>query len=613
MTSKPKAYSYIRFSSPEQARGDSRRRQSAAAIEYAKEHGLELVKDAEYAFADLGVSAYRGDHVNRLSSNLGRFYEYVKAGKIEPGSYLLVESLDRLSREQVPEALSRFLLLLNADIIVVTFGDGTVYKKSSDSIQLIMSIIHMGRAHQESHWKGSRVSDAWQEKQALARSEGKPLGAACPQWLKYDGEKYQVIPERVEVVKRVFQLTIQGYGQRAIVKLFNNEGVPVFGTKNRNKSGLWGNSSIAKILGNRSVLGEYQPNIWKDNKRAPSGNVIEGYYPSVIDQDIFYAAWNERKVRDVSGVTNQSANFNVWSKIAICSYCGSAMHLVNKGKPPQGQKYLRCSKSSKGACDNKSIRLDQSELIFKEMLAKINLIGVVKNDVVALRNNIAELSGRISATSSKLQDLNDLIKEYPSASLAQSIKEVDSQIQTFIAERDRLTGLVAAQHVIDKAQFMADLDLKTYEGRYLANQQVRRQQIKVRMKRDEVRIQFNVQSNSIPKLAFVWDHGKDWMIVPLSGESLRASIRQNDMAKTALIERLPKLMESVRLDESMQPYLENLSPEGQQYKTDYKLSERDAERVQAATDRWLASLNQNSPTSENDEALLLGGEDPKLA
>ncbi|PTC16537.1 hypothetical protein C0J26_30070 [Pseudomonas baetica] len=341
--------------------------------------------------------------------------------------------------------------------------------------------------------------------------------------------------------------------------------------------------------------------------------MIEGYYPSIVDQDVFYAAWNERKVRDVSKVTNQSTNFNLWSKIAICSYCGSAMHLVDKGRPPKGQKYLRCSKSSKGACDNKSIRLDQSELIFKEMLAKINLIGVVKNDVVALRNNITELSGRISATSLKLQDLNELIKEYPSASLAQSIKEVDLQIQNYISERDRLTGLVAAQHVIDKARFMADLDLNTYEGRYLANQQVRRQQIKVRMKRDEVRIQFNVQSDSIPKLAFVWDHGKDWIIVPLSRESLRASIRQNDMAKTALVERLPKLMEAVRLDESMQPYIEILSSEGERYKADYKLSVRDVQRVQAATDRWLATLNENSPTSENDEALLIGCEDPKLA
>ena len=39
---RPRAYSYIRFSSPEQARGDSRRRQIEASRAYADEHGLEM-------------------------------------------------------------------------------------------------------------------------------------------------------------------------------------------------------------------------------------------------------------------------------------------------------------------------------------------------------------------------------------------------------------------------------------------------------------------------------------------------------------------------------------------------------------------------------------------
>lgn len=38
-----KAYSYIRFSSPEQAKGDSYRRQREAAEAYCQANGLELV------------------------------------------------------------------------------------------------------------------------------------------------------------------------------------------------------------------------------------------------------------------------------------------------------------------------------------------------------------------------------------------------------------------------------------------------------------------------------------------------------------------------------------------------------------------------------------------
>src|SRR5437879_2330587 len=59
---KPKAYSYLRFSTPDQLKGDSQRRQLEAARSYAREQGLEL--DEELTFHDLGVTAFRGKNAN---------------------------------------------------------------------------------------------------------------------------------------------------------------------------------------------------------------------------------------------------------------------------------------------------------------------------------------------------------------------------------------------------------------------------------------------------------------------------------------------------------------------------------------------------------------------
>ncbi|HCE9912233.1 TPA: recombinase family protein [Pseudomonas aeruginosa] len=529
MTNRPKAYSYVRFSTPEQAKGDGRRRQYKAAIEYADKHDLELVKDGNYAFLDAGVSAYRGNNINRVSSSLGRFYEYVKEGKIEPGSYLLVESLDRLSREQVTEALVRFLDLLNSGIIVVTFGDGTVYKKSAEPMQLVMSISHMSRAHSESSVKGQRVSDAWQQKQALARSEGVPLGAACPQWLSFDGEAYKVIPERVCVVKRVFELTVQGYGQRAIVKIFNNEGVPVFGSEKRNKSGLWGSSSIAKILGNRSVLGEYQPTVWAEGRRRISGEPIKDFYPAVVDEELYYAALEGRSSRNVSRATKTSSNFNVWAKVAQCAYCKSPMHLVNKGKPPKGRKYLRCSRSTKGACINRSIRLDQSEIVFKEILAKLNLASLIKDNAQVLRKRIVELDGRLESAKVKLLEVSNLLECHPSRTLAQTAVNVEGEITQLKSERDECKATLASEHITDKNELFRRLDLDSYEGRFLANQQIQRLKVRVLLKHDEIRVQYSVFVGDLPKFFYMCEHGEECLFVPISSELLRASIRQDDM------------------------------------------------------------------------------------
>jgi len=94
------AFSYIRMSTDAQLLGDSRRRQLDASAKFAHEHGLLLVED--FKLEDIGVSAFKGANV--ASGAFGRFLEAVRSGKIAKGSYLLVESLDRLSRQaQLPQ------------------------------------------------------------------------------------------------------------------------------------------------------------------------------------------------------------------------------------------------------------------------------------------------------------------------------------------------------------------------------------------------------------------------------------------------------------------------------------------------------------------------------
>ena len=105
----PKAYSYIRFSTPEQLKGSSLPRQIELSERYIQTHQLEL--DTTLNLRDLGVSAF--DRSNVTKGSLGIFLKLVQQGKIEPGSYLLVESLDRLSRAQVMDALQIFLEILN--------------------------------------------------------------------------------------------------------------------------------------------------------------------------------------------------------------------------------------------------------------------------------------------------------------------------------------------------------------------------------------------------------------------------------------------------------------------------------------------------------------------
>src|SRR5262249_26972894 len=115
---KPLAYSYVRFSTPEQAKGASYERQIQMAQKYARERGWQL---AETTYKDLGVSAYR--HKNAETGALRAFLNAVEQGDIPRGSFLLVESLDRVTRNSILEAQSLFLLIINSGITLVTISD----------------------------------------------------------------------------------------------------------------------------------------------------------------------------------------------------------------------------------------------------------------------------------------------------------------------------------------------------------------------------------------------------------------------------------------------------------------------------------------------------------
>ncbi|WP_367863441.1 recombinase family protein [Pseudomonas guariconensis] len=528
----PKAYSYVRFSTPEQARGDSKRRQYEAVIEYATNHGLDLVTDAEYRFLDAGVSAYKGSNATGAAASLKRFYDYVQEGKIAAGSYLLVESLDRLSREQLDLAVPRFLELLSLGINVVTLSDGSVYRKNPDMVKLIVSIIHMGRAHLESKIKGERVSKAWRNKQQQARNSKIPLGGACPQWLQYEGGVYNAIEHRVDVVKRIFELTIEGAGQRKIAKILNSENVPVFGTEGRNKSGLWGSSSVSKILQNRSVLGEYQPYVQEEGIRVIAGDPVINYYPAIIDESVFYAALSSRKTRNVSKSTKQTANFNVWSKLAVCAYCKSAMHLVNKGASPKGGKYLRCFRSAKGGCDAKQIRLDLSESVFKEILAKLESISLVRDNSRALRQNISEIEGRITAGETLLEEYSVIFKQAPSMMVASATAEKEKELSELREKREALLAELSSEMIYSKVDFFSRLDLVSYSGRRAANLHLHRLKTVVRMKIELKEVFFTVLIDGMPKFAFVVSEAGEIQFVPLNVASLRSALRQGDLDVT---------------------------------------------------------------------------------
>lgn len=359
ITTRPKAYSYIRFSTPEQMKGDSLRRQTDAAERYAALHGLEL--DDSLTFRDLGKSAYRG--ANTDTGHLGEFLAFVESRDIAPDSYLLVESLDRLSRQPPMRTLKLLSRICETGITVVTLDDGRAYTEAvldSDATSLLVALMVAVRAHEESAKKGKRVGAAWSNKRVKAREEGRPMTALCPGWmrLREDRTGYDLIEDRATIVRRVFDWTVQGRGQHWIADTLNREGVPVFG-----RGARWHRSYVKKMLHDRSTIGTYTPHRKVNGKRIPE-EPIEGYFPAVIDRDVFERVEELRRLRDPATARNTAVVSgritHLLAGLAKCPRCGETMTRVMKGK--RSRPTYVCVKAKTGSgCQYKAVPVEDTE------------------------------------------------------------------------------------------------------------------------------------------------------------------------------------------------------------------------------------------------------------
>ena len=345
------AYSYVRFSTSKQELGDSLRRQVSMAEEYCSKHGLEL---HPVSYRDLGVSAFKRKNVERGA--LAAFIDAVKTGKVAKDSYLIIEQFDRLSRAEVDVALKLLLDLVHSGIKLVTLVDGKTWDREAvkDIGNLILAIVFMSRANNESAAKADRLSQVWNTKKNAALESGKIMSRECPRWLTVNDDKsaFIVLEDRAESVRKVYDMRIGGHGVVSIVNRANKEKWPVPG-----KGDTWHTSLVGRLLKNRALLGEYQPyKISPENdKRVPVGEVVQGYYPAIIDEQAFLRA---QAVRERKGEFpgRRDINYRNWLQGLLKCSCGHSFVRKNKAslKQPGYARYY-CTARNRGVTDCPSI------------------------------------------------------------------------------------------------------------------------------------------------------------------------------------------------------------------------------------------------------------------
>ncbi len=436
-TTTPMTISYSRFSSPQQAQGDSRRRQADAAQAWCRDHGCTLTETLH----DAGLSAYHG--VNSTDGHLARFLQMVEAGSIPTGSTLIVESLDRLSRQAVETAVTQFMRIVDAGVRVVTLFDGQTYEKGKmDLGKLMLSILAMHVAFEESEKKSIRSRAA----NAAKRKSGAILNGTVPAWCHIVDGKIVLDEAKASVVREMASMSIAGHGNTAIAKMVNAK-YPDFCAK-----GFINPSRVHFILRNPALTGRHQPMTLSrqgaKRVRTAVGPLIEGYYPRILSDDEFFAVQHARAGRRRSGGPSTQWT-NLFSGL-LRDADGSSLTVIRSGVQNKHRSFVSsaAARGSIGASAyvaypivpfESAILVQLSDVILPAMATTSNNDGAVK---------VASLTSQIGQLDNKIADIQSMVMSTSSPSIVAMLLQMDAKRVGLVAELDSAKGEQAAQALV---------------------------------------------------------------------------------------------------------------------------------------------------------------------
>lgn len=444
-----KVYSYLRFSDPRQSSGSSADRQLQYAQKWAAERGLVL--DESLSLRDEGLSAYHQRHITQGA--LGAFMRAIEEGRIAAGSVLIVEGLDRLSRAEPLQAQAQLGQIIHAGITVVTASDGREYNRAglkAQPMDLVYSLLVMIRAHEESDTKSKRVKASIRrlcEGWLAGTYRGLIRNGKDPGWLRWDGAKWHLIPERVEAVHYALELYKSGEGSTRAARNMAARGMqlgdyPLAGQQ------------IYRLIRLPALRGAKRISVDGEDY------LLEDYYPRVLSDDEYAELHAAASVRHGRRGSSDIVGIVTGIGITFCGYCGTALvaqNYVARARPDgslaDGHRRLHCvSVSNRLGClaaTCSSVPVERAVVSYCSDQMNLNRLAAPIDDGQGLRRKLQTARGKYAEVERQLSRVTEalLADEGAAAPLAfvRKARELEAELGGLQVEIEALEREEAAQ------------------------------------------------------------------------------------------------------------------------------------------------------------------------
>lgn len=249
-------------------------------------------------------------------------------------------------------------------------------------------------------------------------------GGFAPIGYKINEEnEYIIDEEEAPVVKRIFNMYLDGKGKGSISRILTEERV-------LNKQ--WPQSTIHEILINPKYMGKYIYN--RRDKRTGRGRykdenewvLSEKTHEPIISEEVFEKVQKERENRGkgLNYFKPKNTKTYILGKMIRCGKCGSTMTgRTNTNKKGKVYRYYSCSKKDKmhsSACSQKMIRQDIVDtVVLNEIKKEIDVDNVLERFTNQHNQTILELESEKNTR----PDYKSLIEEKE-----KEIKKIDKML-----------------------------------------------------------------------------------------------------------------------------------------------------------------------------------------
>ena len=348
------AFLYERLSRDDNLEGESYSigNQKKLLAKVAKEKGYTNLVH----FLDDGISGVTMDRPG--------FVEMIRQLEQGKAAAVFVKDLSRLGRNYIEVGRLTEEFFPDHDIRLVAVSDNIDTAEGENELAPIRNLFN--------EWYARDISKKRRISNKIKGNAGEPMGQPPYGYIKdpNDPKHWVVDDEAAQVVRRVYSMTLEGFGTEQIATQLEKDGVltprAYWLTKGIKRPGKgkqqpptkWNSSTITKILSLQEYCGDIlnfktYSKSYKNKKRIDNDRenwvVFQDVHEAIIERAVYEQVQQKRgKIRKRR--TNNGEH-NMFSGLLVCADCGSNLHFhFNQGNPEI--KYFNCSnyKGNRGTC-----------------------------------------------------------------------------------------------------------------------------------------------------------------------------------------------------------------------------------------------------------------------